>query len=114
MGKCGCKADNAIKASVSNNEGLFQKIVKNVIKVIGFLISLIFLPFIMAIVVWFMFDMIVLNQNIDLGKILNYVIGKAKRFNQEDDEDYEDDELEDLTEDDVTLLNAEDITEKRD
>ena len=64
-------------------------------------------------VIWFMFDMIVLNQNIDLKKILGYVVGKAKRFNREDDEDFED-ELEYLTEDDVVLLDSEDITDKRD
>lgn len=113
---CNCKAKSAnanVGYSIEENEGLFQKVVKNIIKVFVFLVSLLLLPFIMGLIIWYMFEMLVLNQNLDLAKILGYVIKKAKRFDRkDDDEEFEDDD--DLTEDDVTLLDADEITEKSD
>jgi len=69
----------------------------------------------MLAIVWFMFDTIVLNTEVDLTKIMDKFITKAKFFNNDDDEeDYDDDyvDIDTLTENDVIALNVEDITNK--
>ena len=55
------------------------------------------------------FNLIVLNGNIDIKPLL---LAIGDKFRPKDDEYYSIDDFENLTEDDVILLNVEDITEK--
>ena len=111
---CNCKSKEGFIKEVDDSSA-FSKIVKLSAKLIGFSIGLLFLPIIMLAIVWFMFDTIVLNTEVDLTKIMDKFITKAKFFNNDDDEeDYDDDyvDIDTLTENDVIALNVEDITNK--
>jgi hypothetical protein len=70
----------------------------------------------MLVIAWFLFDTIVLNKNVDLGRLVNVVANNIKKFNEEYDEDEEydeeDDEDEEYDEEDYIALNVEDITDK--
>lgn len=88
-------------------------IVKNLIKIVGFTLSLLLLPIIMIAVIWFLFQLLVLNQEIDMKKIFTAVTSKLRRFNEdyEDElEDDEDDEDEIYDEEHYETLDVEDIT----
>jgi hypothetical protein len=117
---CNCKnTDGPQQYDVlREKEALSGIIVKYLAKTIGFLVGVALLPIIMLVIIWFMFDTIVLNKDIDLRTVINRFV-KANEFfskNDEDDDDEEDDddddEFEELTEDDVIMINVEDITEK--
>ena len=111
-----CKTSNSSPRIGENiiKEKPFQLTLKYIAKTIGFLIALALLPIIMVIIIWFMFDIIILNKEVDLRIILDKFIKHEKYFNSnyEEDDDDDDDDDEDLTEDDVVMLNVEDITNK--
>jgi len=118
----GCNCKNSMEmpqgyVSVENeNENLIGKSIKYFAKFIGFLIGVALTPIIMLVIIWFMFDTIVLNKDIDLRKVVNKFV-KANNFifkegDEYDDDDDDDDVFEELTEDDVVLVNVEDITQK--
>jgi len=112
---CNCKnTDGPQQYNVlTQNEGVTATIIKYLAKTLGFLIGMLLLPIIMLVIVWFMFDTIVLNKDIDLRLVINKFV-KANKFFTKDDEEEEDDDDDDdeLTEDDVIMLNVEDITNK--
>lgn len=116
---CNCKSSNLSPINGENiiKEKPLQLTLKYVAKTIGFLIALALLPIIMVVIIWFMFDVIILNKNVDLRIILDKFIKHEKYFNSnyeddDDEDDDDDDEDEYLTEDDVVMLNVEDITNK--
>lgn len=80
-------------------------------KILGFLFLIAMLPLINIMIVWFMFNTIVLNKEANVGQIVKSFVGK-KHFNTDEDDDDEDDDFEDLTEDDVEMLDVEDITDR--
>jgi hypothetical protein len=58
-----------------------------------------------------MFNTLVLTKEVDIKKIVSDLIGN--KFNKkDDDEDDEDNDFENLTEDDVIMVDVEDITEE--
>jgi hypothetical protein len=112
---CNCKnTDGPQQYNVlTQNEGIGATIIKYLAKTLGFLVGMLFLPIIMLVIVWFMFDTIVLNKDIDLRRVINKFVKANKFFTKDDDDDDdEDDEDDELTEDDVIMLNVEDITNK--
>ena len=113
---CNCKGSNDFeyKEKSDNNNSVTQKITKYFFKTLAFSICLVFLPLIMLAIVWFLFDILVLNKNVDLGRIVRIVAKNIKRFNEDYDEDDDDDFDEDdnFDEDDYIMLNVEDITDK--
>ena len=116
---CNCKTSNSSPRIGENvkKEKPLQLILKYIAKTIGFIIALVLLPIIMLIIIWFMFDTIILNKEVDLRIILDKFVKHEKFFNsnyeeEDDDEEDDDDDYEDLTEDDVVMLNVEDITKK--
>lgn len=114
---CGCKSkkivENGVKIKSFNfNETKVSKsklnfLIKNIFKLLSFFIALLLLPIIIIAIIWFMFELLVLNQEIDMKKILILLSSKLKGFNIENIES-EDDE----SEDDVMyeMLDVEDIT----
>ena len=98
---CGCKSTNKqenrneesvkyVQSISLNNKGTL--IVKYLFKLIGFMIALLTVPFIVLIIIWFMFDLIVLNKEIDIAKITNALVTRIKPFNEGfGDYDYDDD-----------------------
>jgi hypothetical protein len=111
---CNCKNSNDFEyTEKTTNKTIFETIVKYSLKSLAFLLTLVLLPIIMIAIVWFLFDIIVLNKTVDLGRIVRVVAKNIGRFN-EDDEDYDDDDddFEEINEEDYIALNVEDITEK--
>jgi len=112
---CNCKNGAGAMGEMVNDlpNKSSNNVFKYVTKSIVFLISLIFLPIIVVFSVWLLFKTIVLNSSIDMKPMLMSII---KNFNtkidDEEDEELDDEEFFSLTEDDVILLDAEDITNK--
>jgi len=112
---CNCKNTDGVKEYnvLTQNEGVTATIVKYLAKTLGFLVGMLLLPIIMLAIVWFMFDTIVLNKDIDLRLVINKFVKANKFFMKDDDDDYDDDDDDDeLTEEDVIMVNVEDITNK--
>ncbi len=114
---CNCKTsgDNNVKETVKLSElSTKQKInlfLFYLAKTIGFLVGVALLPIINLGIIWFMFNTLVLTKEVDIKKIVSDLIGN--KFNKkDDDEDDEDDDFENLTEDDVIMVDVEDITEE--
>ena len=121
---CGCNTKDAKKTNalgpieISKIDGL-DIIVKIITKTLGFSLAILLMPIISAFVLWFMFEMLVLNKQVDLKKLITGVSSKLSFMNEsfdpfdneddEEDEIYEDDE--EFDEDEFDAVNVEDITE---
>ena len=109
---CNCKTSGASKSSTGEikPKSVVDNGLKYSAKIIGFLIGILFLPFIMLGIVWFMFDIIVLNKEVDLTIILKKIV-KINKAILEDDEEEEDDDYEDLDENEIDYIteNVEEI-----
>jgi hypothetical protein len=100
--------DSMLENENKNPKSVGQTVIKYTLKVLGFLVLVAALPIINLYIIWFIFNMLVLNKNIDVKPIL---LTLGNKFKQKDyDED--DEEYNELTEDDVELLDVEDITNK--
>jgi hypothetical protein len=113
---CNCKNEQSMDTMLENEnktpKNLRQNIIKYTFKSLGFLFILILLPILNLFMIWLIFKMFVLNEKFDIMPLL-ITIGRKLKPKNEDDEFYEDeDEYDNLTEDDVILVNAEDITNK--
>jgi len=111
---CNCKKGVLPVENLNEN----QKITVNgntiliyTLKIFGFLFLLILLPIINLYIIWLMFSTIVLNKNIDLKPLL-LSIGNKFKEKEDDEEEFLGDEFDDLTEDDVVLLDSEEITKE--
>lgn len=108
---CNCKnepnlADGLTDESTDINKGsLLSRIVLTSFRFIGFLIALVFTPIILLVLVWFMFKMIVLNEDIDMKGIVTFFANKIK--SNERDEDEEEDFEEEFNEDDYIMEDME-------
>ena len=112
---CNCKTKDGFempektKFSKLTNKEKRQLVTHYTFKVIGFLIGVLLLPIINIAIIWFMFSTIVLTKDVNIVNLLSKFVGKKN----DDADDYDDDDdFEDLTEDDVVLVDVEDITDK--
>ena len=96
--------ENKVKLKLGSN------ILKYSLKTLGFLFFLILLPFINLAIIWFAFNIFVLNKNVDIKQMLMFIGTGFKKT--EVDKTLTDDELDVLTEDDVYMVGVEDITNK--
>lgn len=114
---CNCKGTVSMEELAKNNQSkptsFFQNFIKYSLKTFMFLIFLVSLPFINLYIIYLSFSIIVLNQSVDIKPLLFAIGDKFKPKDDDDDDLIDDDEFENLTEDDVILLDAEDITEKQ-
>jgi hypothetical protein len=111
---CNCKNGTPINQMENGEENKPKNdVLKYVMNSIFFLISLIFLPFLVGFIIWFMFKTIVLNKSMDILPILNAVARNLQvKSNEDEDDVIDEEEFYSLTEDDVVLVDAEDITNK--
>jgi hypothetical protein len=129
---CGCKTNitnkyeqtsfNYESIGLKNNENLEtkkpNKIINYLFKLIGFFMGLLLLPIIVLAIIWFMFQLLVLNQEVNMKRIVLVLSSKLKRFNESNideiyygDDDYEDeDDEEEFDEENYEMLDVEDIT----
>ena len=116
---CGCKTkktdlDKQNKELIKNEKtkNNFNG-VKYFVKLIGFFIALLTIPFIVLFIIWFMFDLIVLNNQVDMQKAAKALISKIKFANEDNelhdnyDDDYDDDELDETQ---YIAVDVDDIT----
>ena len=112
---CNCKNGANLNDLMANGkpESKTGLIVKYTLKVLGFLVLLILLPIINIYIIWLMFDMLVLNGNIDIKPAL-LALGKKFEIKEIDDEEEEltEEEFLELTEDDVVLIDSEELVKK--
>jgi len=108
---CNCKADlNGQLGDDITKEKLGPKITIYTLKFLGFLMLVCTLPIINLVIIWFMFKTLVLSKNVNIKPLL---VAIGNKFKESDDDDDDDDiELDELTEDDVEMLDVEDITNK--
>ena len=108
---CNCKADKNIDGLMSNGnsstEKPSQKITNYVLKTIALLLIIVLLPIINLVIIWFVFRTLILNRDVDIKPLLLSIGNKFKPKDEEEEDDYED-----LTEDDVIMVDVEDITNK--
>ncbi len=116
---CNCKAGKESNTYI-NTKGDEVKLSKfhytNLIfyslKIIGFILGLVILPIINIFIIGFMFNMLVLNKEADLKPVFGTLANFLKKAKKKDEDD-EDDDFDELTEDDVILLDVDDITEEK-
>lgn len=90
----------------------FEMFLHYTAKIIGFLVGVVLSPFILLGILWFMFDIIVLNKNVDLTIIMKKIV-KIHHAVMEDEDEEEDEEYdENYQEEDYVTVNVEDITPK--
>jgi hypothetical protein len=109
MSGCGCKSNgnkDGLTSSIPSNEKLGQKIVTYTLKSLMFLLLLLALPIINLFIIWFMFKTLVLNKDINMKPLL---LAIGQKFKEKDDEE-DDIDFDNLTEDDVVMVDVEDIT----
>jgi hypothetical protein len=108
---CNCKKGEAgyIDSNESTEKG-GQSILMYIVKTIGFLVTLVLLPIINLVIIWFIFRTLVLNKDVDIKALLLAIGNSIKKPEEIEEED--DEELESLTEDDVIMLNVEEIKKK--
>jgi ATP-dependent Zn protease len=113
---CGCKTDNNYEPNSEGSNNEEKRGVTNIlVRLLAFILMMVFLPIIMIAIIWFIFELIMLNKEIDMKKIVKVLSSKIKPFNEgyeEDDDDYEDDDDDDndFTEENYEMVDVEDIT----
>ena len=120
---CNCKAGKEPNTYIDNkgdevkiNRFHYTNIGFFIFKFLGFLLGIIILPIINIFIIIFMFKILVLNQQADLKPMFNSVanfLKKAKKNDDDEDEEDYDDDFEDLTEDDVILMDVDEITDEK-
>jgi hypothetical protein len=121
---CGCNTKNAKKADALapiefSKIDFLDIIVKIFTKTVGFSLAVLTMPIISAFVLFFMFEMLVLNKQVDLKKLVTGVSSKLSFMNEsfdpfdneDDDEEEIDDDDEEFDEDEFDAINVEEITE---
>lgn len=114
---CNCKGGTSngelIKSNNGEEKSFFNIFIKYSLKTLMFFMFLLAMPFIILYIIYLSFNIIMLNENVDIKPLLT-IIGEKFKNNYEDDNDdlIDEEEFKNLTEDDVILLDAEDITEK--
>lgn len=112
---CNCKngqsgqSMNEMLNKESRPINLVQNLFKYTLKTLAFILMVIVLPIINLFIIWFLFNTLVLNKNIDIKPLL---LAIGNKFKEKEEEDIDEEELYSLTEDDVTMLDVEDITNK--
>jgi len=103
------KSVNEILADQGSTKKSFgETLVKYTFKMMTFLLFLVVLPLINLYLIWLIFEMLILNKNIDIKPLLFFIGNKFKKKDDDEEEEY----LEDLDESEVVLMDVEDITNK--
>jgi hypothetical protein len=102
--------DSMLENENEKPQNLAQNLTKYTLKILGFLFMMILLPIINLAIIWYIFKMFVLNEKVDIKPLLMAIGTKYKP--KDEDEEIDEDDYDSLTDDDVILVNAEDITNK--
>lgn len=113
---CGCKGNASSNPQVKFGDLTYKAKFKRIgfygLKSLVFLLSIAFLPIINIAIIWFIFNIVVLNKEFNVKDIVFQILGSVLKKREEDDDDeYDDDE--EYDEDDVVLLDVDEITYKK-
>ena len=110
---CNCKSENTndILKNDTPKLSIGKRVIKYTLKVIAFLLLIAILPLINLAIIWFMFNTLVLNKDVNIKPLLT-ALGNQFKEKDVDDDEIDDEEFNSLTEDDVILVDVEDITNK--
>jgi len=97
---CDCKNETVNKTEIKSTKTISNYILKTII----FLLFLVILPIVVVAIIWIVFKMLVLSESIDIKSILMSLYGKIKKTQDDDDE---------VSEDDLYMVDVEDITNKK-
>lgn len=113
---CGCKT-NSFKSSKSDvfpkelNVNITNSFSNFLVKILAFSLMMLLLPVIMLAIIWFIFELIMLNKEIDMKKVVRVLSSKIKPFNEDyEQDDDEEDEEDEFTEENYEMVDVEDIT----
>jgi len=101
---CNCKTSDD-HYSIGPEVNLTKKITNYTLRSVVFLFSLILLPIILGVSIWFMFKTLVLNKDVNIIEVLTILANKLS--SNKDDDDDDDDEY---NEEDYELMDVEYIT----
>lgn len=113
---CGCKAEVKEESNLNNynlnkNNNIKSGYSMFLVRILAFILSLFLLPIIMVAIVWFMFELFLLNKEIDMKKIVTVLSSKIKPFNEGYEDEYEDEYDDDeFNEENYEMVDVEDIT----
>lgn len=117
---CGCKTNSKYESNYDSSikrpdKKITYGISNAILRVIAFTLMMALLPVIMLAVIWFIFELLILNKEIDMKRIVRVLSSKIKPFNEgyeedydEDDDDYEDDD--EFNEENYEMVEVDDIT----
>ena len=110
---CGCKTNETNENTSVDKDYNFKrgvgKFFQTLVKLIGFLIFLLFIPLINVFIIIQAFRMVMFNQQIALKPLIDRVASLAKPKEKPIQETID---VKTLTKDDVVMLDVEDISEK--
>ncbi len=114
---CGCKTNVNYEP---NNDGSEKKInlgfTNIIVKILAFSFMMLLLPVIMLAIIWFIFELIILNKEVDIKRVVKVLSSKIKPFNEgfeEDDEEEDEEDDDEFTEENYEMIDVEDITPVR-
>ena len=115
---CNCKSERNISPITGEKvkPKLSNEIIHYILKVFGYLLFVALLPIINLVILWVVFKILVLNDNLDFKAALLPIFEKYKRITKTDDDDDDDDdfvseeEFNNLTEDDVEIIGVDKLT----
>lgn len=113
---CNCKnkkgfSDEQVVNDTDNNtpiETTAAKVTKYSLKFLGFLVVLAFLPLINLVIIWMIFNTLVLTKEVDLKPMISF-IGRKLKDTPKDEDDYEGEDLTDTNEEDLIMLDVEEL-----
>jgi ATP-dependent Zn protease len=111
---CGCKTNNNYEPNSEGSNNNKKKSFSNIlIRLLAFMLIMVFLPIIIIAIIWFVFELVMLNKEIDMKKFINVMSSKIKPFNEDyeynnDEDDDEDDD--EFTEENYEMVDVEEIT----
>jgi hypothetical protein len=116
---CGCKTNEKYESKYDSSikrpdKNITYGISNVILRVIAFTLMMGLLPIIMLAVIWFTFELLILNKEIDMKKVVRVLSSKIKPFNEgyeedeDEDDDYEDDD--EFNEENYEMVEVDDIT----
>lgn len=110
---CNCKTNNvADLAFNTKSDGKIRKrwytyVFEYVVKILAFLITIIVgLPILNVYVIYLVFKLLVLNQNLNANDLVSSLVSLTKKFTPKDEDDDDDDD-----DDDFELTDVDEIEE---
>jgi|LakMenE18May11ns_1017448.scaffolds.fasta_scaffold9648841_2 hypothetical protein len=115
---CNCKTNNvADLAFNTKSDGKIKRrwytyVFEYIVKIFAFLITIVVgLPILNGYVIYLVFKLLVLNQNLNANDLVSSLVSLTKKFTPKDDDDDDDDDDDEDDDDDYELTDVDEIEE---